>query len=267
MIKKLFLVVFCVLISSKTLQADNYVIANYKTRFIEEKGGNPFQRQSPCSTFKIPLAIIGFQENYLLDNNAPECDYQTGYTNWIPIWEQSFTPFTWMQKSCVWYSQEIIAKPYGQERLQQFVDNFKYGNMDASGTNESYDYASSWLNSSLQISPREQINFLFKFLDRGYGATEKIYQQVKNIIPQEDLINGWVLHGKTGTSYFWNEDGSWDKRKQMGWYIGWIEKYRQKYVFAYAINEMETDPNLSAGLTAKQRIKEKLEAFILKWNL
>jgi beta-lactamase class D len=267
MFKKFLLIVSYILISSQSLFADNYVIANYKSRFIEESSGNTFQRQSPCSTFKIPLAIIGFQENYLLNNNSPDCDYKEGYTNWLLKWEQSFTPFTWMQDSCVWFSQEIIAKSYGQERLQQFVENFKYGNMDASGTNESYDYSFSWLNSSLQISPREQISFLFKFLERGYGITEKIYQQVKKIIPQENLINGWVLHGKTGTSYFWNEDGSWDKAKQMGWYVGWIEKFRQKYVFAYAINEMDTDPNLGAGLMAKQRIKDKLKEFILRNNL
>lgn len=266
MFKKFLLMVSCILIFSQSLFADNYVIANYQSRFIEEKGGNIFQRQSPCSTFKIPLAIIGFQENYLLNAHSPDCTYQEGYTNWLPKWEQSFTPLTWMQDSCVWYSQEIIAKPYGQEKLQQFVEKFKYGNMDVSGTN-ARDYSFSWLNSSLQISPREQISFLFKFLERGYGVTEKIYQQVKNIIPQENLINGWVLHGKTGTSCFLNDDESWDKTKQMGWYVGWIEKYRQKYVFAYAINEIETYPNLGAGLIAKQRVIDKLTKFILKWNL
>lgn len=267
MIKKLLLATSCFLYFSQLSHADHYVIAHYKTRFIEKKEGNPFYRQSPCSTFKIPLAIMGFQENLLQDNDLPIHDYKVGYTNWIPVWEKSFTPFTWMRDSCVWYSQEIIAKPYGLEKLQKFVDKFNYGNKDVSGTNEKIDYTFSWLNSSLKISPREQINFLFKFLERGYGINENIYQKVKSIIPQEDFINNWVLHGKTGTSFFRHDDGSWDKTKQMGWYIGWIEKYRQKYVFAYAIDEMDTNPKLGAGLTAKQRLKEKLEEFVLQRGL
>lgn len=264
MIKHFLFVGMYVFVFSTELYADNYVIAHHKVRFIEEKGGNPFKRQSPCSTFKIPLAIIGFQENYLQNNELPLWDYQDGYINWIPAWKNMFSPLTWMKKSCVWYSQKVIAEPYGQERLQQFVEKFKYGNMDVSGTDENYGYSFSWLNSSLQISPREQLSFLFKFLERGYGITEKIYQKVKNIIPQEELINGWKLYGKTGTSYFWNEDRTWDTTKQMGWYIGWIEKYRQKYVFAYAIEEMETNPTLPAGLAAKQRLIKKLKAFIKK---
>jgi beta-lactamase class D len=250
---RLFLVTMF-LLNSFLLHADNYLIVD-RINLIVERGGDIYQEMSPCSTFKIPLALLGFREGILVDAKNPKMNYADGFVNWHPKWEKACDPKTWLQESCVWYSQEVITKPLGQEKLQQFVNELNYGNKDVSGKyNEDYNF--SWLNSSLKISPYNQVNFLIKLLSFCYFGFAN--DKTISIMPSEKLENNWNLYGKTGTSYFRKEDGSDDKTKQMGWYIGWIQKWGMRYIFAYAIEEMETNPELSGGQMAKKRILEIL---------
>ncbi len=46
----------------------------------------------------------------------------------------------------------------------------------------------------------------------------------------EELPNGWELDGKTGAGDFFNHDDL--KDKQIGWFIGWIQKEGRAVAFA-----------------------------------
>ena len=63
------------------------------------------------------------------------------------------------------------------------------------------------------------------------------------------------MHGKTGSR------DSKDNKKQNGWFIGWIQKEKQKIIFA---NYLEDDENLdySGGKLAKNQARVRLVELI-----
>lgn len=67
----------------------------------------------------------------------------------------------------------------------------------------------------------------------------------KQLVFKEELADGWKLFGKTGWS------GS--RSPQHGWFVGWIEKGKQFFPFAYLIEGETID--LSARIP---RTKELL---------
>jgi beta-lactamase class D len=129
---------------------------------IQEKG-DCGTRYAPCSTFKIPLSLIGFDSEIFIDEANPVWKFKKGYADKLDVWKQDQTPQSWMKYSCIWYSQ-VMTKELGMKKFQKYVNQFDYGNKDLSG-----DYAqnngltNSWLSSSLEISSNEQIAFLEKF--------------------------------------------------------------------------------------------------------
>ena len=79
----------------------------------------------------------------------------------------------------------------------------------------------------------------------------------KNILFVEELPNGWNLYGKRAGGYLLNKDGSYNKDRQIGWFIGWIEKEDRKIVFAHYIEDNQKVDS-SAGKRAKEMAKEKV---------
>ena len=83
----------------------------------------------------------------------------------------------------------------------------------------------SWLSSSLEISPVEQVTFLQNLVNRQLPVSSKAYNITKRIIFVEELPNGWKLYGKTGSCAVMNETRTQKlKDKHNEWFVGWIEK-------------------------------------------
>ncbi|MCY9590651.1 hypothetical protein PC41400_17565 [Paenibacillus chitinolyticus] len=70
------------------------------------------------------------------------------------IWNQDHTSASAMRYSVVWYYQ-AMARDIGKERMQEWVNRADYGSKDFSGGIDRL-----WLNSSLKISPVEEVDFL-----------------------------------------------------------------------------------------------------------
>ncbi len=217
-------------------------------------------RHSPCSTFKIALSVIGFNEDILQDEHHPVWDFKAGYTDFLPVWKQSQTPETWIKNSCVWYSQ-VLTQKLGEKRFQQYVDEFNYGNKDVSGDpGQKNGLTKAWLSSSLKISVDEQVSFIQKLADFKLPVSKKSQELSKKLLYIETLPSGWKLYGKTGTGTPLKSDGSKDTQLQLGWFVGWLEKDSQKvYVACYLESSSQT--NVFGGQQAKQKTKEKLEEF------
>lgn len=125
-------------------------------------------RHSPASTFKIALAVMGFDSGILKSPTEPLIEFNHERrirlgNLYDPIkypsmlwYELPQNPSTWMFNSVIWYSQEI-AFQLGMDRLKQYITILNYGNMNVSGSaNKDDGLLSSWLYSSLKISPLEQ---------------------------------------------------------------------------------------------------------------
>ncbi|ABV76811.1 MULTISPECIES: penicillin-binding transpeptidase domain-containing protein [spotted fever group] len=87
---------------------------------IIKQEGNCESRYAPCSTFKIAISLMGYDDGFLIDETHPKLPVKAGYADYLEVWKQSQTPKDWMKNSCVWYSQ-IITKELGIEKFRDYV--------------------------------------------------------------------------------------------------------------------------------------------------
>lgn len=242
--------VTCTLLSSE----ENFLLINGETdQTVLELGPHVDERISPCSTFKIPLSLMGYDAGILKDESNPVWDFQEGYDDWIEAWRTPQTPKSWMQYSCVWFSK-VLSIELGLDRMQSYVDSFAYGNQDISGGVAAPGPTQvAWINSSLKISLREQVDFIQKMVHGRLPVLPSAVEMTKSILFKEESPDGWKLYGKTGSSgSYETKDGT---TLQHGWFVGWIQKDQQFFPFAYFIREPKIDLNQRIP-----RVKELLSA-------
>lgn len=194
--------------------------------------GDCFKRNSPYCTFNIVLSLIGFDTGVLIDEYNPVWPYYEGYVDWFDSWKQDHNPKLWRKNSCVWYSR-VLTYQIGFEVLQQYVDMMSYGNRDISGDfGLDNSLTQSWIESSLEITPYEQVLFIDKMLAHHFPISEHAYDMTKRILYNNIMDNGWKLYGKVGSGQQWSKDKKSKLITQSGWFTGWIEKEDRKIIFA-----------------------------------
>lgn len=230
-----------------------YLLYDMKTkRYVEEHNRARCEERFPaCSTFKVPLAVMGFDSGILKDENLPVFKWD-GEKRMIDAWNQDQTPTSWMRESAVWVSQVMTPK-LGTQRIEKYLKDFNYGNQDMSG---GLKYA--WLTpapfikdsmgNSLKVSGHEQVSFLEK-LWRGELKTTMSSQILTQKIMSADISpRGFTLVGKTGSGF---ADSHHDLR--LGWYIGHLEKDDREYIVVVNFSDKQKVP---AGTFAGREAKE-----------
>lgn len=259
--EKIILFISSILIANAAFAQTKCFLATENNQIIKQEGECK-SRHAPCSTFKIPLSVMGFNEGILIDENHPELPFQQGYDDWLEVWKQPQNPTTWMKNSCVWYSQVLTPK-LGLQKFKHYLEKFNYGNQDVSGDKgKNNGLTHSWLSSSLQISPEEQITFLQKLINNQLPVSQKSHEMTRKLLYHEVLSNGWKLYGKTGSGFYLNSDGSYNRERGFGWFVGWIEKGDRKIAFVHYIED-EHKMETYAGLRAKEEARiylRKLDA-------
>lgn len=248
--------------------------ASTNTPFIAKKNGIVIKTEGncdiqnpPCSTFKVALALMGFDSGILTDKDSPKWsfkgEYESKFQSWYKPemgiqygWHGEHTPATYMQNSVVWFSHQITER-LGKEKFQAYVNKLNYGNKDISGTPGQDDgLLNSWLQTSLKISPREQVEFLEKMVTGHLELSKDAQEKTMEIMVKRDTNgqpitwNGWKLYGKTG-------GGTGCDR----WFIGWVEKDVEKIIFAQYVGLTKDTPELRASAPiaidlAKEKILE-----------
>jgi len=239
-----------------------YIIYDFKKEQIIKENGNIKTQESPCSTFKIALSLMGFDSEILKNENEPEWQYKDEYNAEFDFWRCAQTPKSWIKKSCIWYSQ-VLTSILGSEKFQNYVNSFCYGNNDVSGNPGKNDGLSrSWLCSSLKISPTEQIEFLKKLLKKTLPVSEYAYKQTQNLLYVSNLTDDWKLYGKTGGGIYpahqpVRSSLGVDENyvSSVGWFIGWIinKQTNKTLIFAYLIKS-NNDKIVVNGNLAKESI-------------
>lgn len=172
-------------------------------------------RFSPCSTFKIISGMIGLQANVV---SSPDSEFKwDGTKHQITAWNRDHTLRSAVRYSVVWFFQEI-ARKVGIETMNKELIRLKYGNMDVSGGEDQF-----WLGSTLKISADEQVELLKKFVSSQLPFSKAHLAMMKSMLchSYEGMEN---LFAKTGTGVF--------GEKKLGWYVGFLEKDGNTYVFA-----------------------------------
>lgn len=187
------------------------------------------QRVSPCSTFKIINSLIGLEAQILQDENTVL--KWNGKRNEIDAWNRDHTLASAFSNSVVWYYQAVASK-VGREKMESLLKEADYGNIDISGGLTKF-----WLNSSLKISPLEQVVLLRKFYSYGLPFSRKNIDIVKNIMIIS-ANNVRFLSGKTGFA------GS-----GLGWFVGYVEKDNNVYFFATKLEGSNITPSTARKIT------------------
>ncbi|MBJ7450062.1 MAG: class D beta-lactamase [Parachlamydiales bacterium] len=230
----------------------SWVLIDCDTGDILEQKGAIDDRQSPCSTFKIALSLIGFEEGILIDFENPTWEPPTDQSFTLNIHYQNHNPKLWMKNSCVWYSQKL-TQLMGFKTFDDYITLLNYGNQNTFG-DEGLDNGLThcWLSSSLSISPVEQINFIQKLVNRQLPLSINAQEKTCDLLFNQELAPNWNLFGKTGSGHI--------GEKHLGWFVGWLKNEQNCYAFALNFAR-ETMPCKFAGPEAKIKAIKKLKRY------
>lgn len=225
--------------------------------------GDCTSRVTPASTFKVPLAVIGYDTGLLADAHSPIYAHRKGDPDWGgKNWTRDTDPASWMRYSVVWYSQRLTLM-LGAQTLARYVELLGFGNADFRGdTGQNNGLERAWLSSSLQISPREQVVFLQGLVNGTLPVSDQAMELTRSLL-QSKCVAGWQISGKTGGAYPRNADRSFDYARGLGWFVGWATKGDRTVVFA-RLTQAEERLSGSPGILARQKFLNKWPELVAK---
>ena len=177
-------------------------------------------RVAPNSTYKIYDALFGLEEGVITPENSFIA--WNGETYPFEAWNADQTLQSAMNSSVNWYFQ-AVDEQLGTSDVYSYVQEIGYGNENMSG-----DFSSYWMESSLEISPIEQVELLTKLQNNSFGFAPENINAVKDAICLSASDAG-TFYGKTGTGRVNGQDVN-------GWFIGYIETADNTYFFATNIS-------------------------------
>lgn len=160
-------------------------------------------RRSPCSTFKIISSLIGLENGMIEAEDSMRT--WSGERFWNTDWNKDIRFDEAFRASCVWYFREVIDE-IGEDRMQAELDRLYYGNCDisdwtgsANTNNQNPALTGFWIESSLQISPKEQTEVMERIFGEKSGYSAEIQDQLKQVMLLPDQTgSGVFIYGKTG---------------------------------------------------------------------
>ncbi|WP_052003405.1 class D beta-lactamase [Microvirga sp. BSC39] len=262
MLTRLLLACSCLLALAGAARADTCtLVTELDTGRVLKREGDCERRNSPASTFKVPLSVMGYDAGILKDEDEPAWPYKPEYKAWNEAWRKTITPRPWLRDSVVWYSH-VLTREMGMERFRRYVDAFQYGNRDIGGDKgKANGLTHAWLSSSLQISPVEQIGFLRRLLKGELPVSAKAHDMTLAVMPTFPLPDGWTAHAKTGSGFQPSRDGSPNRERQFGWFVGWAQKGERRILFARLIRDERKETSV-ASFRARDSLLADLPALI-----
>lgn len=192
------------------LEADQYSIYNK---------AQSMKRVSPNSTYKIYSGLIGLEEGIISTQDSGL--RWNGRVYPFEAWNQDQDLDSAIGQSVNWYFQSI-DEAVGLEKLQYYFDEMGYGNRNLSGGISDY-----WMESSLAISPIEQVDLLKAFYTEELMFKKEYIDLLKEAL-QLSRKGEAILSGKTGT-------GIVEGKSINGWFIGYVEREGKTFIFATQI--------------------------------
>ena len=173
-------------------------------------------RVAPNSTYKIYDALFGLEEEIITPENSFIA--WNGETYPFEAWNADQTLQSAMNSSVNWYF-ESVDEQLGAANISNYIEEIGYGNENISG-----DFSTYWMESSLEISPVEQVELLIKLQNNRFDFAPENINAVKDAICLSSSDAG-TFYGKTGT-------GRVDGQDVNGWFIGYIETADSTYFFS-----------------------------------
>ena len=173
------------------------------------------ERHAPFSTFKIPNFLIALETGAVGDPEAlRDWDPATRPAEpfWPDSWRQAQSLVTAFRRSAVWFFRDIAVEVGGQHYRQRLAE-FGYGNATAADGNDGF-----WLDGTLRIAPREQVDFLARLLAGRFDIARQHLDMLReaSLLDERDACR---LHGKTGAGPVGDDFGG----PFEGWLVGWVQ--------------------------------------------
>lgn len=196
-------------------------------------------RTSPDSTYKIYDALFGLEEEII----TPKASLLTWDGTDYPFeaWNRNQDLYSAMESSVNWYFQKIDGQ-LGASAIQNYIEKIGYGNENIHG-----DPSFFWMQSTLKISPVEQMELLTDLYNNSFGFNTENIDAVKNSIClfSDDIS----VYGKTGT-------GRIDGKDVNGWFIGFVETGSNTYFFATNIQSNTNATGSNAAEITKSILRD-----------
>lgn len=203
------------------------------------------QEVSPYSTFKIISTLSGLHNDIIKDETSVMNYDGTEYLN--SEWNGDLTLEKAFQTSCIWYFRQIIDA-VGKDEIEMELSKLEYGNQDisewkGSDINPYEELNGFWLNSSLKISPIEQVEVLSKIFGGESIYNSEEVEILKKVMLVQD--NGaFQVYGKTGSG----SNGE-------AWFIGFIEDEEERKYFAIYLNDSSRAEEISGNVAKEIALK------------
>ena len=193
------------------------------------------KQSSPCSTFKIISSLIALENGILDPENATR--KWSGEQFWNQDWNQDIDFYEAFRTSCVWYFRELVNE-IGQEQMQKALAALSYGNCDITDwegrlntNNNNRALTGFWIESSLKISPREQVQVMEYIFGDNSPYSPYTLKTLKKAMLTTGFQEGEItIYGKTGM-------GKVQGIVVDAWYTGFAEYGNETIYFCVHLSE------------------------------
>ena len=183
----------------------------------------------PASTFKIFSSLVALEIGVIADKNT--VIKWDGVVRGRSETNTDLDLHSAFRISAVPHFQQLVTT-IGAERMQGFIDAAGYGNRDISGGINTF-----WLTGGTRISPRQQIELLVRLYNNDLPFSSDTMSAVRDMMLVEQTPQ-YTLRAKTGWATL-------DNGENTGWWVGWVEKGQEVFVFACVLQA--TNPDASFG--------------------
>ena len=243
----------------------NYFDGINGTAIIYDPAENSYQiynqdlsltRRSPCSTFKIISSLIALEKGVIEPNDSVRT--WSGEIFWNEEWNKDIGFSDAFHASCVWYFREVIDE-IGKDAMQEELNRLQYGNCDISDweghlntNNNNPALTGFWIESSLLISPKEQVEVMERIFGDNTDYSEETLNQLKQVmLLQEQNERGISIYGKTGM-------GKAHGIVVDSWYTGFADIEGKRIYFCVYLGETD-DANVSSAKAREIAVEIVLE--------
>lgn len=190
----------------------------------------------PCSTFKIISSLIALENGIITPENSTRT--WSGEIFWNEDWNKDIDFSEAFRTSCVWYYRQVIDD-IGEDMMQKELEKLQYGNCDISDwegrlnkNNNNRALTGFWIESSLMISPKEQVEVMERIFGDNSDYSEETQNELKQVmlVPDQEQT-GISIYGKTGMG---RADGIVD-----AWFTGFAESAQGNLYFCVHLDRTD----------------------------
>ena len=224
----------------------------YESRYMMYNSELALTRRPPCSTFKIISSLIALENGIIESENSTRT--WSGELFWNEDWNKDIDFSEAFRTSCVWYYRQVIDD-IGKDMMQKELNKLQYGNCDISdwegrlNTNSNNRKLTGfWIESSLMISPKEQVEVMERIFGENSDYSEKTQNELKQVmLVSEQGRTDISIYGKTGM-------GKASDIVVDVWFTGFAESIKGNIYFCVYLGRTDS-MNVSSSLAKEIAIQ------------